>query len=303
MAEIRHDPASGAPTQTGLSEGCNTLLAVIVLYRCSPEASTSVTSLSRTLRRNQGASISVLLYDNSPEPWRGPLPGGWQYVHDPANGGILAAYSRALAMAQGSCSWLLLLDQDSDLSEDFLVVLRQEIANAGPEVAAIVPVVKDGHAIVSPRRVLLGRTVPISAPGSGQGVITAINSGAAVRVSAVSSLGGFNPAFWLDYQDYWLFDALARLGSRILVSRNVLHHRLSVLDCAGSMSVDRYTNILDAEMRFINGYRPWLERPVLLLRLASRLFRQRRSAALSALAPLTRRALLRQLDVLVRGWR
>jgi len=208
-------------------------------------------------------------------------------------------------MARGSSCWLLLLDQDSELSEDFLVVLKREIADAALhwEIAAIVPVVKDGRAIISPRRVFPGWTVPIPGPGPGRGEITAINSGAAIRVSELKRLGGFNSAFWLDYQDYWLFHALAQGGGRVLVSRNVLHHRLSVLDYPGSVSVTRYANILDAEMRFVNGYRPWLERPVLLLRLACRLFRQRRSATLSAFAPLTRTALLTQVNILVRGRR
>lgn len=278
-------------------------MAVVVLYRCTPESSTTVQTLTRALDRAPGLPISVLLYDNSPLAWQGALAKEWQYVHDPANGGILAAYSKALELAEADGGWLLLLDQDSRLGEDFLEVLEREMVEAerDPQVAAIVPVVKHDATVVSPRRVLTGRTTPLCRPGVSEKEITAINSGAAIRVRDLVSVGGFNREFWLDYQDYWLFDALARQGKKVFVSRNVLQHRLSVHDLAGSVSVDRYRNILEAEMRFVNGYRPWLERAVLLARLGLRCLRQSRSAALSRLAPLSRRAFVQQAGMLLRG--
>ncbi len=277
------------------------VLAVVVLYQCTPESSTAVVTLTRALASATGLAVSVLIYDNSPHPWNGQSRPGWLYRHDPANGGVVAAYSKALELASTGQEWLLLLDQDSRLPTDFFIRLAEAIAGSAhdPAVVAIVPIVRQDAAVLSPRRVRLGRTTPFSVPGISQCELTALNSGAVLRVAPLRALGGFNTDFWLDYQDHWLFHALARQGGRVCVSSAVLEHRLSVRDYSNSMTIDRYNNILVAEMRFANDYRPLPERILLLVRLAVRAFRQWRTLADSSYAQATRTALVRQAKVLL----
>ena len=277
------------------------VFAVVVLYQCTPEFSASVATLMRALTLSSPLAVSVLVYDNSPNPWNGQCQPGWLYHHDPSNGGVFAAYSRALELASTKQEWLLLLDQDTRLPTDFFLCLAEAIAGPArdPGVAAIVPVVCQDSTVLSPRRVRLGRTTPFSAPGISKRELTALNSGAVIRVASLCALGGFNTEFWLDYQDYWLFHALARQGGRICVSSAVLEHRLSVHDFASSMTIDRYNNILAAEMRFANRYRPLLERVLLIGRLAVRAFRQWRTLADSSYVGATRIALVRQAKFLL----
>ena len=64
------------------------------------------------------------------------------YVHDPSNGGLASAYNFALARAESEeREWLLLLDQDTSPTREFIVELLEAAASlhARPDVAAIVP--------------------------------------------------------------------------------------------------------------------------------------------------------------------
>jgi len=296
--DANREDLSSATTTTPPSAS---VFAVVVLYRCTPESSAAVATLTRALTSSAGLDVSVLVYDNSPHPWNGQCPPGWLYRHDPANGGVFAAYSKALELASTRQEWLLLLDQDSRLPADFFLRLAEAITGTArdPAVAAIVPVVRQDSNFLSPRRVRLGRTTPFSTPGIAKYELTALNSGAAARVVNLRALGGFNSDFWLDYQDYWLFHALARQGGRVCVSGAVLEHSLSVRDYSSGMTVDRYNSILAAEMRFANQYRPRLERVLLVARLAVRAFRQSRTLADPSYARATRVALVRQTKILL----
>ena len=64
-----------------------------------------------TIRRNRRVS-----------KWPASFP--IHYVHDPSNGGLAPAYNFALEHAESEGrEWLLLFDQDTSLTVDFLVEL------------------------------------------------------------------------------------------------------------------------------------------------------------------------------------
>jgi GT2 family glycosyltransferase len=174
-------------------------------------------------------------------------------------------------------SWLLLLDQDSQLPSIFLASLVDvmELYDTNESVAAIVPFVKDGLAEISPLRVRFGRLAPLpkESPSLAECEVTAINSGAAIRVSFIQSLGGFNPNYRLDCLDHWLFRQIYAQRKRVALSSSILEHNLSVSDYRHRVSIERYRSILASEAAFITTYKSRAEVPVYLLRLLVRSIR------------------------------
>jgi GT2 family glycosyltransferase len=258
-------------------------LAVAVLYKQAPTESNALCSFLRILEDNpqMAGHFSLLAYDNSPQSHEVSTGVLMDYVHDPSNGGLAGAYNHALAQAErGGCEWLLLLDQDTSLTEEFLSELIA-CANAlqpDKEVAAIVPKLMVRGAILSPaqhfidyiryqftRRTFTFRQEDV---GVQPGRISAYNSGSTLRVSVLRSIGGFPKEFWLDYLDHAVFHALSASGYSVYVLRPVLKHELAESDL-NTRPIWRFRNVLKAQALFVKHagklgdqllYRLWLLR-------------------------------------------
>ncbi len=238
------------------------VLAVIVLYNCPLGASESYRSFSLALEQTPDCArrTGLLLYDNSSESQETgavPVSLNW-YEHNPANGGVAAAYNRALDIAkERSIPWLLLMDQDTDLPKDFLARSFSELSQYSDDesVAAIVPRALCGDS-VSPQVVKVGRSrpLPVNHTGVCDFEITAINSGTLLRTAFIDCLGGFDGTFWLDFLDYWLFSRIYGSGARVAVSECQVVQHLSVAE-PGQISEERYQNILRAESSFVKQHR------------------------------------------------
>ena len=259
---------------SGLRSSSSTLLAVVVLYRCSPaESQTCRTLLDQSQCERE--HLQVLLFDNSPSPVNPlpALPGNWTYLANGRNGGLIDAYQSAIRQAKGSqAEWLLVLDQDTQLPPTFLRDLSGVLAvPPATDVAAVVPVVSMGNTQLSPMRPVLWGTRPLVAPLPGnKGWVLAINSGSVLRVSFLESLGAFPAAFWLDFLDYWIFRQIHVAKMRVEIFPSAIQHHLSVLDLNRSGSLPRYRNMLQAEAAFTNNYLPWPWQMALALRLFAR---------------------------------
>ena len=208
------------PRETRQMPSQRTVLPILVLYNNTLPASATYQTLVASSASLNPPLIAV--YDNSPVRQVGATEQAhlFAYKHDSTNSGLAAAYNWALHIAQlYGFSWLLLLDQDTRLPHSFLECLLDavDLYDTDQSVAAIVPFVKDGLAEISPRRVRFGRLAPLprQSPPLAECEVTAINSGAAIRVSFVQSLGGFNPNYRLDCLDHWLFRQLYAQGKKL----------------------------------------------------------------------------------------
>ena len=90
-------------------------------------------ALLQTLREEPRLSqkFSLLLYDNSPEP-QTPLPSSLPvtYEHDASNRGLAYAYNYALKRAaELQIEWLLLLDQDTGVTREYLMEAAELVAS------------------------------------------------------------------------------------------------------------------------------------------------------------------------------
>jgi GT2 family glycosyltransferase len=274
------------------------IYAVIVLYNQVPASSTSLAAFIGALSDEPQlrSRFQLLLYDNSPQSQQEGCPSGFAiaYHHDARNLGLAEAYNYALdCAAQISSPWLLLLDQDTEVTPAYLdevVTLTRELESV-PGIAAIVPKLASAKGIKSPtldflewlrRQLQFPRKRALFAGpdlyGAQDQQFSAFNSASVLRVSAVQKIGGFPRTFRLDFLDVAVFNALHAAGSRIFVMHSTLRHELS-MDTQRfyeqKSGLERHQNLLRAMVRFVRTYGTprdlWLTR-VWLLRNALNLF-------------------------------
>src|ERR1700744_5398625 len=123
------------------------VLATVVIYKRSIENSEAVQALLRCFAEDPAlaAGFRVLLYDNSSEAQTPPqqiCTVEVSYHHDELNGGLAVAYNHALGLAgEAGIPWLLLLDQDTRVTAEYLheVLALQPVAAKDPQIVAFAP--------------------------------------------------------------------------------------------------------------------------------------------------------------------
>src|ERR1700733_10198527 len=124
------------------------IFAVVVLYKCRAGASPAFQSLRAAADRYPEVELKALIFDNSPEQFAAPaLPPNFIYARMASNQGLSGPYNQVLAIAHSEgFEWLLTLDQDTTLPEDFLLTLSKIAIRLQHDesVAAIVPQMMSG---------------------------------------------------------------------------------------------------------------------------------------------------------------
>jgi GT2 family glycosyltransferase len=194
---------------------------------------------------------------------------------------LAEAYSFALRLAEeGRHEWLLLLDQDTSLTEGFIaeLIACTESLRTESGVASIVPKLLCGGEIYSPSLHFIDQlrhqyrrsnhAVSRDTVGVQKGRLTAYNSGASLRVSALQSIGGFPREYWLDYLDHAVFHSLTTRGYTMYVMRTTMVHNMSQAEVA-RVAAWRQRNLILAQTQFVRCtgnildrllYRMWLIR-------------------------------------------
>ncbi len=236
------------------------LMAIIVLYKALPADSDSLRTLiaARSLMRNSSSHLKILLYDNTPGGQQpSDLPEGVSYEAASENRGLAFAYNRALKIAAAEgFQWLLTLDQDTILPVNFLVRLREVASRVESDltVAAIVPQITGEGRALSPNFFLFDvfpRFFATGFVGISNHDTYAFNSASTVRVNALEEIGGYDPLFWLDNSDAYMYRQLHRHGRRVFIMGDVqVDHEFSMFDMKNRVSISRYKNIVLAGCAF-----------------------------------------------------
>lgn len=254
------------------------ICAVVVFYRRKIAESAPLAMLTELAGpENTGCRLSkIIAYDNSPD-FQPPSDGrGYEYVGDAANGGVAPAYNYAMRAAKSSgCTWLLLLDQDTNLDETFWAETTKalNVVVADDQVVAVVPRVREGVRIISPTRISLGdiqRPVEAGHKGVCNFETAAIGSGVLVRLDFMIEVGGFDPKYWLDGADRKLFAQIWQRRRKVYVSGAMLDHELSIFDYDNRVTEGRYRDILKYEWMFQQECKKKRDHVVLLARLLYR---------------------------------
>ena len=281
---VEAQPFECASASAEASQMPVTILAIIVLFNKKPSDSSALKSILHSASRVAQSQLlfKALIFDNTPEGhFSDPLLEGVEYRHAPENRGLAFAYNAGLQKAIGErFEWLLTLDHDTTVPEDFLqrvAAIARSIAITA-DIAAIVPEVSDNDLFISPHIISSGRR-PLRLPknfcGIPDGELAAINSATTWRVQTWHEFGGFNTLFWLDYLDLWAFHAIQLAGKRIYVACDLqVQHELSLLDPNNPMSPERFENYLGARSAFCDQYEGTREGFLLTAHLAAKLFLQ-----------------------------
>ena len=260
------------------------IMIVLVIYKLKLiEAPALNTLIKAYCKHEKFEYFELIIYDNSPikQNINVKIPFQTQYIHDSSNGGLYAAYTYALNRAiETKCNWILLLDQDTKLSLNYFFSVSKITDNKSldDDVVAIVPkVFTINGKMISPCKLFIGRivkSIPLEYIGIYNFKISAINSGAFIKVEFLKDIGGFNPLFKLDFVDHWIFYKIFTCGKKVFILDSIIEHELSVTNYNMYMSKERYKNILNSEILFINLYSPKLEKMVYIPKLIIRSLKQ-----------------------------
>ncbi len=266
------------------------IFAVVVLYKLLPSQAVTLRSLLRAAGKVTPTALrlAISIYDNTPggqDP--GPLPDGIRYTAAPGNPGLAVAYNAAIAAAAfEQYDWLLTLDQDTDLPENFLETLltyikRYSSPNAEQHVAAIVPHISDHGRHLSPLRFRGGFLPSILVPdftGIAEPFTSALNSASLLRLSALRAIGGYDERFPLNNSDTSLFHRLGLAHFRVAVVGDLtVQHELAILDPQDRMTKERYRQLLADERAFWDLHMNSFARTERLLRLIARIAKDLRN--------------------------
>lgn len=257
------------------------LFLIIVLYNCKLETSQTYNSI---LKNNSFLNLNGVIYDNSVESQDIkiiPSIGDFEYKHNPENPGLAEAYNFALKRAvELKSKWLVLLDQDTYITADYLDQLANFDSNNHPDVVINIPVVKsfDKEKLISPSMLRNGGFKPFNdiIYGVQNEKISGINSGTLINIDFLNSINQFNLLYPLDMLDHWYFREVYRRKKLVNIFNCEIFQNLSVQDgLEKNMSIKRYVGFVKAENLFfrtdsLNQYLLYK------LRLIFRIFKQLR---------------------------
>jgi GT2 family glycosyltransferase len=247
------------------------ILAIIVLYKMTAEDSPTFVELSKFLRGNDAASesIELMVCDNTPYKQTAPVDFTGSYIQDSTNPGLAKNYNLALRRAEAlGASWLMLLDQDTTVTAEYLEEALQRTATLATDdrIAALVPKLMMDGKVFSPHLTGYGkRAHPVDRNLTGVLAtrLVAFGSGALVKVSALRRIGGFPEKFWLDFLDHATFLALQDTGREIFVMHSALRHDVSAEkpDKQNDPAYPaRFENVLDAGLGLFQEYGSFRDR-------------------------------------------
>lgn len=188
---------------------------VIVLYKMRLEESPSFRSVYAQAKRQTRAKIGFFICDNSPmaDNKRSEYP-DVHYEHHPENKGLGYAYNAAARYSrQKGLEWLILLDQDTILSDDFLACYAETLP-IHPEVELFASQIflpskkelsplrrwKAQKRSLQPDKLYLLKHYLL------------INSGLCIKLALFERSGGYDERVWLDFADTQFIRRIMRIG-------------------------------------------------------------------------------------------
>ena len=257
------------------------IIIVIVLYKTLIKDSKTINSICNIKNFNKNINIDFIIYDNNElsQSILTNLPFNAIYKHDKSNGGLASAYNFALDYCnKNQYNWLLLLDQDTELTNDYFNEIENCIkeVTTNDDIVCVVPKIYSNKKIISPVVFLPGgfiKQLKKDIKGTIFGKITGINSATLLKVDFINSIGSFNNIFKLDMLDYWYFSMIYKAKKLVYVLDCNISHNLSVMDYS-NVSIERYKNIIAAELTFFSNYCSIIDLILFKFRLVLRFVKQ-----------------------------
>lgn len=206
-----------------------------------------IASLDTFLKfKDKYPNVDIIIADNSDKPSIKLESEDQQteiiYINNNGNLGLSRAYNRILEKAGSDDFWIMISDDDTCFSMEYLQNAYEAAERGNSPV--ISGIVRAGGKIMSPLRknaVRLGKTDYISLPGIYSNIYC-INSGLVVKSNVFRIIGTYDETLFLDMIDYWFMDKL-------------IEHRINNIeivegDIEQSFSATNYSNMHAVRRRF-----------------------------------------------------
>ncbi len=242
------------------------IVIILVLFKQPLEESLAYATLGKHISGLQ-IPYKLIIYNNSPDiTVQTPPIANCEVVNAQGNEMLASPYNHAWEVAKREqYDWIMLLDQDSELTHEYFSAVKGCLLNAKPQTAAIVPDVFCGTLQVSPikKNILTGpyghlTVAKESYEGSRFTYVDAVNSGSILRTEAISQINGFSEEFPLDFLDCWNFYQFHRAGYSIELMNAPIQHHLSALESFNGMGETRYKSFMQACARFAKKSNPMI---------------------------------------------
>ena len=224
---------------------------IIVLYRCTLEESRAFNTLQEQLK-DVDMDYELIIFNNDNRQQIDDSR--FVVVNSEENNKLSYAYNFALNRAvENGYNWLLLLDQDTTVPQGYFTRLQDFLKSGYPEnLAAVVPVLKSGEIILSPKAVspFLRLESDINHKGYNKW-ITAINSMSLMNVDFLQSIGGLSNKYKLDMLDQWRYTQLMKHNKQVYVLDLCSNHNLSFLNLEENITPARYSDYMKVESIFV----------------------------------------------------
>ena len=229
------------------------ILILIVLYKKSIEESVSYRTLKECIK-SQNIRYKLIIYNNSSEYGLAESADAI-VINSDHNGRLSSAYNYAwrYALAEGY-QWMLLLDQDSELSEDYFSCLSDFLQTMTDDsIVAVAPKLVDGDQELSPRKIssVGWWENALQHTGIQRGRVVAFNSLSLLSVNFIQSIGGFSDKYPLDMLDHWYYNQIYLQRKQVYVLDCTINHDLSFQNYERDVDLVRHTEFLEAERLFV----------------------------------------------------
>jgi GT2 family glycosyltransferase len=195
------------------------ILICIVLYNQKIEESNAFRNLSM---QDTKADCFFYLFDNSPcKSTVFPAMTNVYYTHNPNNPGLSVAFNHAAKYAlENGFEWLLLSDQDTNFSMDFIQKMQMATIEY-PSVSLFAPIVKlSNNTLFSPCKFRNMVSKPLQTVSHGINSLRntmPINSGLLIKTSLFFEAGGYDENLRVDFCDYAFLNKVKKIEDKYVV--------------------------------------------------------------------------------------
>ncbi len=200
------------------------LQIVIVLYKQKLNDSVSFKSIIAS-----NSDIEILIYDNSPHSdLNAKKYPSINYIHDDRNLGVSIAYNKGAEVAKkNEKKWLLLLDQDTLLPDNFFSNLEFQIAQFPVSHLYSMHLYNDGQ-LISPGGYRFKKGYLLNHINTGTNKLdnlTFLNSGLLLSTDLFYRAGGYDTKVPLYFSDFVFVNRLRKfISTFVLLPINLIHN-------------------------------------------------------------------------------
>ena len=233
------------------------IVIIITLFKKNLYESISFQTLSKHLKKTK-LDYKIIVYNNSPE-YKIEETENVIIINSVKSGKLPEAYNFALNYGiENFSKWLLLLDQDTEVTIEYLIELDNKLNSIQDEnLVAIVPILIDKETVLSPKTIsnIGWWENKIKSTGYNLGRIVAFNSLSLLNIRFLQELGGFSEKYPLDMLDHWYYNQIYLQKKKVYVLDTSINHGLSFQNYEKEVSISRHIDFLNAEKMFVKELR------------------------------------------------